>query len=465
MARDVFGLNTTIPWEFTPETACRTVVTPFIVSGVPFYIVKALDQLVEGGLISTYTLLYAPRIWLFLLSFICDYVVWKVSSHNIKSLVLYSTSWTTSVFLVRPFSNTVETVFFALTMYYSVMCAQRKNILNYWALGLVIVVGVFSRFTLIFFIGFLGIWLLYTQLRKGLIRFIYFSIVVLCSMAATTATIVLIDSLYFRSVEILYKGDSLNISTTIQDLELHGKLLVTPYQNLLYNMDTKNLELHGIHPRITHVLVNTPLLFGLLPFLSICGWKYPSKRNLIPNKILILCIMFPLLILSLAPHQEARFLLPILIPISILSGNLFKRKEHKKFLFLWIAFNAVLVLVFGFLHEAGMIDTISKMNINSEQHVLFYKTYMPPTHLFHDHKNLLKVHDIGGNTTLLVETISKLSTSDIVSIVAPGSVDLSMVNATLELYYKVWPHLSTENLPSLYRFLEDLTMNVYKVNS
>ena len=44
--------------------------------------------------------------------------------------------------------------------------------------------------------------------------------------------------------------------------------VVTPYNALAYNLDTKNLATHGIHPRCTHLLINFPMLFGPLAWVA-----------------------------------------------------------------------------------------------------------------------------------------------------------------------------------------------------
>jgi hypothetical protein len=43
-------------------------------------------------------------------------------------------------------------------------------------------------------------------------------------------------------------------------------VVVTPLNGVMYNSQSRNLSAHGLHPRITHALVNMPLLF-LLPYL------------------------------------------------------------------------------------------------------------------------------------------------------------------------------------------------------
>ena len=116
--------------------------------------------------------------------------------------------------------------------------------------------------------------------------------------------------------------------------------VVTPYNAFKYNASYDNLETHGIHPRLTHVIVNFPMLFGPLAFAAYKSWsralagffsfsraatdsKKEKKTNVdavscavssanATRVALLFALFVPLLCLSLAPHQEPRFLLPLL---------------------------------------------------------------------------------------------------------------------------------------------------------
>jgi len=46
--------------------------------------------------------------------------------------------------------------------------------------------------------------------------------------------------------------------------------VVAPLNNLMYNMDPRNLSVHGLHPRWLH-LVNLAVLFGPLAFFAYAG--------------------------------------------------------------------------------------------------------------------------------------------------------------------------------------------------
>lgn len=89
-------------------------------------------------------------------------------------------------------------------------------------------------------------------------------------------------------------------------------------------MNPKNLELHGTHARYIHSLVNMPLLFGPA-VLAVC---FKVKARFLPTA----GIVVPLTLLSIAPHQEARFLLPLIMPLSILASDVQMSSRLKKYI-------------------------------------------------------------------------------------------------------------------------------------
>lgn len=56
-----------------------------------------------------------------------------------------------------------------------------------------------------------------------------------------------------------------------------GRLIVTPYNNFMYNLNMDNLAQHGVHARYTHLLVNLPLLFG--PLVVFGALAFPALLN------------------------------------------------------------------------------------------------------------------------------------------------------------------------------------------
>lgn len=93
----------------------------------------------------------------------------------------------------------------------------------------------------------------------------------------------------------------------------------------------ENLELHGLHPRFLHVLANAPYILGPIYLMAIyqllCGYKkLKGSRNGIDlgnytfsfiQLVFWAVVVSGLTLLSIVPHQEPRFLLPLIGPLVI----------------------------------------------------------------------------------------------------------------------------------------------------
>lgn len=85
------------------------------------------------------------------------------------------------------------------------------------------------------------------------------------------------DSVYYGTLTFTIRGENFKdvghvLSTIFNPIALasvrsEGGIVLTPLNNLVYNLNVDNLAKHGIHPRYTHLLINLPLLFGPLAFL------------------------------------------------------------------------------------------------------------------------------------------------------------------------------------------------------
>ena len=106
----------------------------------------------------------------------------------------------------------------------------------------------------------------------------------------------------------------------------------------------------------------------------------------------------------MAPHQEPRFLLPLLRPIVHLTavairgaGSRARRWIWVSLICLscsvlmhqttWIAHSIALVLVFGVAHQGGVVPALVAVNARlrsappAPSQVVVWRTYMPPRHL------------------------------------------------------------------------------------
>lgn len=134
----------------------------------------------------------------------------------------------------------------------------------------------------------------------------------------------------------------------------------------------------------------------------------PTVRSI--KGLMTLSFMAPLAVLSIFPHQEPRFLIPLIIPLVYLySSNILPESDNvlvkldvtitKKyngsvknsnvFMKLWLCVNLILLIFFGFLHQGGVyqcVNYLSKdMKLESpktEYHIITSHIYMLPSSLF-----------------------------------------------------------------------------------
>lgn len=182
---------------------------------------------------------------------------------------------------------------------------------------------------------------------------------------------------------------------------LQVSLVVTPLNNLRYNWQRENLAQHGLHPLFTHCLVNGFLLFGPLWAIAlhdfvcrlhICMRQLSKRVSLRSSSwkqryfaMLWASIWLPLAGLSMFPHQEPRFLLPLVVPLVSLYGDRIRRGT----LACWLLFNLVMFGIYGVSHQAGVINAAHYVYGHLHQtrnqphhlHVILSHAYPLPRHL------------------------------------------------------------------------------------
>lgn len=183
-----------------------------------------------------------------------------------------------------------------------------------------------------------------------------------------------------------------------------ARVVITPLNNVLYNADVANLALHGIHNRLTHLLVNLPSLIG--PPLILLFTHRPH------NFLAVFTAFVGVLGLSSFPHQEARFLLPA-VPLLLSSVRIPLTSTRRRLI--WIlratfAFNITLGLLMGVYHQGGVVraqQAIWKLSQRSSiDGVIWWKTYPPPDWILGSQAGKIHVHDLmGADAAVLEETI------------------------------------------------------------
>lgn len=268
-----------------------------------------------------------------------------------ETLHLFLSSYVTLTFLERPLSNTIETILLA-TVYVLIVPGRDQSYsrMRCVLLGSVCAFGCFVRITFPAFAAPLIIAAMWWSLQD---RGTSFSKVIalpfMFGAALMTFVGIVVDSFYFSYPHT------------------PTSLVFTPLNNLMYNMNVDNLSIHGLHFLWTHVFVNLPLLFGPIVVIFIVCLR--TAMNSFSDNIWtsrfkwtsLASIVTSLFILSLMPHQEARFLLPLIVPLIVfilcvqLEHGICSLLKSKIFIAASICFNVLLALFFGFMHQAGVV--------------------------------------------------------------------------------------------------------------
>ena len=113
-----------------------------------------------------------------------------------------------------------------------------------------------------------------------------------------------------------------------------------------------------------------------------------------PRPLLAAATLVPLAALSLAPHQEPRFLLPLVLPLTLLHGPTllaFGRRRAAALVACWLVYHLALTTFFSAAHQAGVVRALAHLKpwppsqqattrprARSAAQIIFYRTYMPP---------------------------------------------------------------------------------------
>lgn len=250
--------------------------------------------------------------------------------------------------------------------------------------------------------------------------------------------------------------------------------VITPFNNLMYNISPSNLAQHGLHPWYQHILFNLPQLIGPAAVLLF------TRPHL---SLRLYSAISGISVLSVFQHQEARFLLPT-IPLILSSVRL---PQNKKILRIWVVawviFNAFFGILMGIYHQGGIVPGQVFMSQRPDAtKAIWWKTYMPPIWLLNGKAEVLETRDMMGvpGQELYAE-LAKFATCDTPAdrrnteylkekngtyLLAPASatwLDPYLRNKGLDglRFREVWKHKHHLNLDDL-DFAEDGVWNTLK---
>ncbi|KAL5112092.1 GPI mannosyltransferase 4 [Taenia crassiceps] len=462
-------------WEFEPveygPVRSRSSIYPLV--HLP---IKAVDYLFPSKGISYLSgdemvkrFLLPPRLVTTLLSFLPDAFIFHLSGRlerrrqrktPLAPLLYSSMAYGGLLWNTRTLSNVWESaavcIFCYLSFQNTFTALITQAVISAWAF--------FLRPTFpIFILPFAGLQLVNMLRSPGrLLNVILFILVGLLTACAAATLLAFADTLY-------YSRDS---------FVTHSALIVTPVRFLNYNSAEKTLGQHGLHPWYHYILIHWPLM--LTPILALTALFPPSRRgsNDALRFALWLGTILPTLTFSLIGHKETRFLLPCL-PFAITLAS-FRVRRLKLLLVFWIAYQAILVTFWGFVHQAGLLNfmrSIPPMDVDRVSLNIFYKTYMPPRFAFGEPasphltvalecRKLAPFDEMGCNRVLdfagrpeseVITFLDCLKTyvpaSMVVRLILPGTA--LPLEKSLSEYGRIlrvdtyFPHLSIENPPSL----------------
>ncbi|KAI0166580.1 GPI mannosyltransferase 4 [Xylariaceae sp. FL1272] len=395
IAGQIFKYPVRLTWEFTSDHPIRSVFPLWPVYGLPMLLLRWL-WVGNGndGEIPPIAVFWTLRVLMFIISFVLeDWAIHELVQsprHRRVAVLLVASSYVTWTFQTHTFSNSIETLVVAwcLVLIERILeNSHSSSLLASSLLGFVAVFGCFNRITFPAFLLIPGLRLIPHFINKP------FSPVFM-TISAILALILAIslDTSFYTPHSISWS-------------DLYRHPIITPWNNLQYNLRPSNLAQHGVHPWYQHLLFNLPLLIG------------PAVVLLFMQPLLSLRLYSAIsgvFVLSIFQHQEARFLLPT-IPLLLSSVQLPKNKKYFKiWMGAWIAFNAILGLLMGTYHQAGIVPAqVFLSNQPDATQAVWWKTYMPPIWLLNGKNAVLHTQDVAGMPgETVLEELGRIATCD-----------------------------------------------------
>lgn len=372
---EILGWPSYKTWEFTSDHPIRSTFPLWLIYGPPLTLLKWMSEGLGYETVSPTVVFYALRILMLLLSFVLQdwalHDLLPIKRQRVLALMLVASSYVTWVYQTHTFSNCIETtlVLWCLVLIRRLRDHDDRTLVRCCSLlAFLVVLGVFNRITFPAFLIVPGLELVPHLFAKPA------RIPVLALTAAlTTLVAVATDTEYYTGLRLRLR-------------HLPSTAVLTPWNNLAYNLDPANLSEHGLHPLWLHFAVNLPQLLGpAFPLLL-----FSSRTN-----TLFWSGIVGIAVLSCFRHQEPRFLLPA-IPL-LLSSVKLPKHIARPWIYTWVMFNILAATLFGFYHQAGVIPVQGWIKQQHDvAHVLWWKTYSPPRWLLGSQNSFTSTTDLMG---------------------------------------------------------------------
>jgi phosphatidylinositol glycan class Z len=292
------------------------------------------------------------------------------------AIMAVSSSFVTWTFQTHTFSNSIESLVVLWTVVLAIRLRDhpgRISARSCIVLAFLLVLGVFNRITFPAFVVLPLLQVVPSLLSQPL------RIPILAFAGVTTLFFAIAMDTEF------YTSGPLRIR------ELYNSAIITPWNNLVYNLDETNLAQHGLHPVWQHAVANLPQLLG--PALPLVLF---SSRKL----TLFWSGVIGIAVLSCFRHQEPRFLIPA-VPL-LLSSIRLPRKNARAWIGAWAVFNVLAGILFGVYHQGGVVPAQAFIGAEYDgklvgtAHVAWWKTYSPPRWLLGEVNTNVTTTDLMG---------------------------------------------------------------------
>lgn len=459
------GVDADTPWEWQPDKALRslsTLVIQYAAVEPMIKIVKVLHGSLAGRSLFHIQRINM-LLWTLALDISVVSVLPHRTARYVHYLFGISTAATT--FLIRPFSNSHEAHLLAFCLLHASIFFRSPTWYTrgsmtgwHWAipLALMAVDGFFTRFTFAIFALPLAVLVLYRHAQAAIGGH---GCTAFRSLSTALAAAAVFFGLRIESETNFYTRSAKAFGMQVADLAGTG-WVVPPINALLYNVKTENVAQHGLHPRWLHAVVNLPMMIGVANcvVIVIYGWHFvrdqlrPSSISEAPSTtaveqdgqerkevepaidvaasdiatasnqpdrssvehhepyvdiertivgLSLSIVMSSLVILSISPHQEPRFLLALAFPSTVIMAYALQHPYFalrprfvRTLCILHVAQHLIQLLLFSFLHQAALLPTLfsidtafSRLPLSSNslfdryEHHLLYRTFTVPFHL------------------------------------------------------------------------------------
>lgn len=408
----LFLLASNQPWEFNLLEPARSFAPLFAFYYIPLKIAQWLTLLP----LQTW---YLVRLVFMMVSWVitdwCLYKMLPTKQERVKAIYFVLTSFISLVYQSHTFSNSIETVLVLLTVYFinelRFMKSLPRSQYTVWdilytslAIGLLFAFGVFNRVTFPAFFIIPGLYFCQCAWKWP-----YTIFTSATAFSITSVGCILVDTTWFGKF---------SLSEIVNHPWNWSQYVVAPYNNLVYNTQLANLAHHGLHPFYTHILVNLPQILG--PGLILL---FPRFRNSYWKTTPFAAAISGLVFLSLVPHQELRFLIPVVPLLCSCFDVASLEAACKKYPWVlsfvmnaWLVFNVVMATIMGVFHQGGVVPALDFIYTNPRFNTLgtafiWWRTYSPPTWMLNEKEGDLQIISLDNETedSIDFESNAKLS--------------------------------------------------------